>query len=263
MNILIVSGFLGAGKTTFIQELVRRLDEPAVVLENEFGEVGIDPVENQSAGWWRGLADADGKQAGDVIAADAKTPALETFGGGQKQRVAIARALTMDPKILLCDEATSALDPNTAKSILDLIIGINQRFGLTVIVVTHQMEVVRQVCHKVALIGDGVILANGNVSDVFLDLAYRSGKILRRFRLADCLQGNGEGGYPLTGGKHYFGCHFNFGSYRDGRCCRGRRIRRCSAYVRLSEFQRYYHVQHCSCVNHYSSADTELRQYLL
>ena len=65
------------------------------------------------------------------------------LSGGQKQRVAVARALTMDPKILLCDEATSALDPKTTNSILDLLMEINQKLGITVIIVTHQMEVVR------------------------------------------------------------------------------------------------------------------------
>ena len=70
------------------------------------------------------------------------------LSGGQKQRVAIARALTMEPNILLCDEATSALDPKTTNSILDLLMEINERIGITVIIVTHQMEVVRKACPK-------------------------------------------------------------------------------------------------------------------
>jgi len=91
------------------------------------------------------------------------------LSGGQKQRVAIARALTLDPKILLFDEATSALDPNTANSILQLVRKINEEFGLTVIVVAHQMEVVRKVCNKMALLKGGELIANGEVTDIFMN----------------------------------------------------------------------------------------------
>lgn len=91
------------------------------------------------------------------------------LSGGQKQRVAIARALTLDPKILLFDEATSALDPNTANSILNLVRKINEEFELTVIVVAHQMEVVRKVCNKMALLKDGELITNGEVTDVFMN----------------------------------------------------------------------------------------------
>jgi D-methionine transport system ATP-binding protein len=91
------------------------------------------------------------------------------LSGGQKQRVAIARALTLDPKILLFDEATSALDPNTANSILHLVRKINEEFGLTVIVVAHQMEVVRKVCNKMALLKDGELIADGEVTDIFMN----------------------------------------------------------------------------------------------
>ncbi|GAA0220030.1 methionine ABC transporter ATP-binding protein [Metaclostridioides mangenotii] len=91
------------------------------------------------------------------------------LSGGQKQRVAIARALTLDPKILLFDEATSALDPNTANSILHLVRKINEEFGLTVIVVAHQMEVVRKVCNKMALLKDGELIADGKVTDIFMN----------------------------------------------------------------------------------------------
>lgn len=91
------------------------------------------------------------------------------LSGGQKQRVAIARALTLDPKILLFDEATSALDPNTANSILNLVRKINEEFELTVIVVAHQMEVVRKVCNKMALLKDGELITNGEVIDVFMN----------------------------------------------------------------------------------------------
>jgi D-methionine transport system ATP-binding protein len=97
------------------------------------------------------------------------------LSGGQKQRVAIARALALDPKILLCDEATSALDPNTTKSILQLLKEINKKLNLTIVVVTHQMEVIKDICSTVALMEDGFIKASGQVEDLFL----RPGKELK------------------------------------------------------------------------------------
>ena len=89
------------------------------------------------------------------------------LSGGQKQRVGIARALASDPKILLCDEATSALDPQTTKSILDLIKVINENLSLTVVVITHEMQVIKEICDKVAVISDGVIAEQGTVLEVF------------------------------------------------------------------------------------------------
>ena len=89
------------------------------------------------------------------------------LSGGQKQRVGIARALASDPKILLCDEATSALDPQTTKSILALIKDINKKFSLTVVVITHEMQVIKEICDKVAVISNGVIAEKGSVLDVF------------------------------------------------------------------------------------------------
>ncbi|MDO5345865.1 MAG: methionine ABC transporter ATP-binding protein [Lachnospiraceae bacterium] len=89
------------------------------------------------------------------------------LSGGQKQRVAIARALASDPKILLCDEATSALDPQTTSSILALLKDINQRFGITIVIITHQMSVVREICSHVAILKDGVVAEQGLVSDIF------------------------------------------------------------------------------------------------
>lgn len=89
------------------------------------------------------------------------------LSGGQQQRVAIARALATHPKILLCDEATSALDPQTTQSILSLIRDIHDRLGITVIVITHQMSVVEQICTKVAILDNGQVVEEGAVSDVF------------------------------------------------------------------------------------------------
>ncbi len=91
------------------------------------------------------------------------------LSGGQKQRVAIARALANEPKVLLCDEATSALDPETTQSILDLLLEINQRLGLTIVIVTHEMAVVRRACDLVAVMASGEIVEQGKVADVFLN----------------------------------------------------------------------------------------------
>ena len=89
------------------------------------------------------------------------------LSGGQQQRIAIARALAQNPEILLCDEATSALDPKTTQSILELIGEINKKLGLTVIVITHQMSVVEKICNKVAILDSGVVVEEGDVSEVF------------------------------------------------------------------------------------------------
>lgn len=90
------------------------------------------------------------------------------LSGGQKQRVAIARALALEPKILLSDEATSALDPKMTKDILSLLLKINKELNITIVVVTHQMEVVKEICEKLALIEDGKLVAEGKVDDLFL-----------------------------------------------------------------------------------------------
>ena len=90
------------------------------------------------------------------------------LSGDQKQRVAIARALVLDPEILLCDEATSALDPGITREILALLQEINRTMGITIIVVTHQMEVVKQICEKVAFIKDGTVIAEGRPEDLFV-----------------------------------------------------------------------------------------------
>ena len=89
---------------------------------------------------------------------DKKDVKPRNLSGGQKQRVAIARALALEPKVLLCDEATSALDPNTTKSILTLLEDINKKLDITIIIVTHQMEVVKQICTRVAVMEDGKVL---------------------------------------------------------------------------------------------------------
>ena len=89
------------------------------------------------------------------------------LSGGQKQRVAIARALASDPKILLCDEATSALDPQTTASILELLRDINRQFGITIVIITHQMAVIREICNRVAIIEHGQLVEDGLVEEIF------------------------------------------------------------------------------------------------
>ena len=118
-----------------------------------------------------------------VPAAEARKRALELLGtvglpdkanaypaqlsGGQQQRVAIARALATNPKVLLCDEATSALDPKTTHAILELIRDINRKMGITVILITHQMSVVQEICNRVAILENGAVVEEGEVSQVF------------------------------------------------------------------------------------------------
>ena len=89
------------------------------------------------------------------------------LSGGQQQRVAIARALACDPSILLCDEATSALDPQTTESILNLLKEINEKMGITIVIITHQMSVIQKICNRVAIIENGHLVEHGNVVDIF------------------------------------------------------------------------------------------------
>ncbi len=92
---------------------------------------------------------------------------IDELSGGQKQRVGIARALVTKPKILLCDEATSALDPQTTKSILELLKRVNVEFGITILMITHEMEVIRDICNRVAVMENGDIIEEGNVLELF------------------------------------------------------------------------------------------------
>lgn len=90
-----------------------------------------------------------------------------SLSGGQKQRVGIARALANDPEVLLCDEATSALDPKTTKQILELLKEINKKMGLTIVVITHEMDVIKEICNKVTILESGKIIDSGNTVDLF------------------------------------------------------------------------------------------------
>jgi D-methionine transport system ATP-binding protein len=102
----------------------------------------------------------------------------KSLSGGQKQRVAIARALANDPYLLLCDEATSALDPATTQSILQLLRDINQRLGITILLITHEMEVIKTVCNHVAVIDKGQLLIKGTLSEI---VSNKENPIIKQF----------------------------------------------------------------------------------
>jgi len=155
------------------------------------------------------IAGMDKNKARDEVRSLLKMVGLEDkakaypaqLSGGQKQRVAIARALASDPKILLCDEATSALDPQTTKSILNLLYEINQRLGITIVMITHQMEVVRTICKRVAIMEEGHVVEEGSVEGIFdnpkskaarrliLDDKGRSDEVLGESKVKELLKG--------------------------------------------------------------------------
>ena len=133
----------------------------------------------------------------DIVGLPDKADAYPAqLSGGQKQRIAIARALASDPKILLCDEATSALDPKTTRDILRLVKDINQRLGITVVVITHEMAVVEEICTHVAILDHGVLQETGTVEEIFSNpqteagrrLVYPDGVILDQLRAANVIR---------------------------------------------------------------------------
>ncbi len=124
------------------------------------------------------------------------------LSGGQQQRIAIARALATNPKILLCDEATSALDPKTTRSILSLIQDINRKMGITVIIITHQMSVVEEVCSKVAILDHGTVVEEGAVSAVF---SHPKSEAAKRLVFPDGVADT----LPIKEGEHHIRIVFN------------------------------------------------------
>ncbi|MEG0935009.1 MAG: ATP-binding cassette domain-containing protein [Clostridia bacterium] len=127
----------------------------------------------------RAEANARVKELLEIVGLESKANAYPSqLSGGQKQRVAIARALASDPEVLLCDEATSALDPMTTQSILALLQDINRRMGITIVIITHEMAVIRQICNKVTIIDNGVIVEEGDVDDVFTHTKSAAGRRL-------------------------------------------------------------------------------------
>lgn len=120
------------------------------------------------AGVKRAAAKKRAKELLETVGLPDKSDAYPAqLSGGQQQRIAIARALATDPKVLLCDEATSALDPKTTHAILELIRDINRKLGITVIVITHQMSVVEEICNRVAILDQGIVAEEGDVATVF------------------------------------------------------------------------------------------------
>jgi len=119
------------------------------------------------------------------------------LSGGQQQRIAIARALATNPKVLLCDEATSALDPKTTHAILELIRQINQQLGITVIVITHQMSVVQEICNRVAILENGAVVEEGEVGEVFSRPKAQATRSLVFPEMADSVADPGASGQQI------------------------------------------------------------------
>ena len=194
-----VIGLSGAGKSTFIR-CVNQLERPSfgnvlvdgrdlsTMPEKELREVRksigmifqhfnllmqktvIDNIclSLRFAGIDRKLAKERARELLKIVDLEDKARAYPSqLSGGQKQRVAIARAIANNPKILLCDEATSALDPQTTKSVLQLLKKINSEFGITILVVTHEMSVVQEICDKVAILDHGSLVESGPVKEIF------------------------------------------------------------------------------------------------
>ncbi|WP_082235953.1 methionine ABC transporter ATP-binding protein [Halobacillus massiliensis] len=195
-----VIGYSGAGKSTFIR-LLNRLEEPTegTIQINDQNIIDLSKndlrVARQNIGmifqhfnllWSRTVFDNIAfplEIAGvpkeerlkrvneliDLVGLSGRGKSYPSqLSGGQKQRVGIARALANNPQVLLCDEATSALDPETTDSILDLLVDINEKLGLTIILITHEMHVIRKICHRVAVMESGKVVESGDVLDVFL-----------------------------------------------------------------------------------------------
>ena len=194
-----IIGLSGAGKSTLVRciNLLERPTSGAVVIDGQditrlpTPELlkmrrsismifqGFNLLEQRSvlrnvtfpleiAGVKRGPAREKAMELLKVVGLEEKAEAFPAqLSGGQKQRVAIARALASDPRYLLCDEATSALDPNTTRSILELLRKINRELGVTIVVITHEMKVIDQICDRVAVIDHSRIAEEGKVSEVF------------------------------------------------------------------------------------------------
>jgi D-methionine transport system ATP-binding protein len=194
-----IIGLSGAGKSTVVRciNLLERPDSGEVILDGEdimkfnakeirarrktigmifqhfnlfrsrniFGNIAFPLLHT-------GLSDAEiekrVKELADLVGISSKLNSYPSqLSGGQKQRVGIARALATNPKILLCDEATSALDPKTTQSILALLKELNKKFNLTIVIVTHEMEVIKEICDEVAVMEGGRVIESGGVFDVF------------------------------------------------------------------------------------------------
>lgn len=194
-----IMGLSGAGKSTLIR-LLNRLEEPSsgeILVEGKnilkFTDRDLKEYRKKTgmifqhfnllqsrdvagniafaleiAGWDKKDIPTRVKELLNLVELEDKEKAFPSqLSGGQKQRVAIARALANNPKILLSDEATSALDPKTTKSILDLLKDLQKKLGLTIVLITHQMEVIRSVCNRAAIMDKGEVIEEGSVDSIF------------------------------------------------------------------------------------------------
>ena len=194
-----IIGMSGAGKSTLVRciNLLERPDQGTVTIDGRQMQT-LTPAELRAArrdiamifqqfnllmqrtclknvcfplelaGRPRAEAEIRARQLLELVGLPDKADAYPAqLSGGQKQRIAIARALATDPKVLLCDEATSALDPNTTHAILQLIQQINRELGITVVIITHQMSVVEEVCNHVAILDGGRVVEQGDVAEIF------------------------------------------------------------------------------------------------
>ena len=194
-----IIGMSGAGKSTLVRciNLLERPDQGTVTIDGRQMQT-LTPAERRAArrdiamifqqfnllmqrtclknvcfplelaGRPRAEAETRARQLLELVGLPDKADAYPAqLSGGQKQRIAIARALATDPKVLLCDEATSALDPNTTHAILQLIQQINRELGITVVIITHQMSVVEEVCNHVAILDGGRVVEQGDVAEIF------------------------------------------------------------------------------------------------
>lgn len=215
-DIVGIIGFSGAGKSTLIRtvNLLERPDEGQIIInDKDFTKLGSKQLASErkkigmifqhfnllsSRTVFDNVAlslELDHVSKGEIkrkVNELLKIVGLEdkandypkSLSGGQKQRVAIARALANDPYLLLCDEATSALDPATTQSILQLLRDINQRLGITILLITHEMEVIKAVCNHVAVIDKGKLLAKGTLNEIISD---KKNPVIRQFINSDIM----------------------------------------------------------------------------
>jgi len=215
-DIVGIIGFSGAGKSTLIRtvNLLERPDEGQIIInDKDFTKLGSKQLASErkkigmifqhfnllsSRTVFDNVAlslELDHVSKGEIkrkvnellkiVGLEDKTNDYpKSLSGGQKQRVAIARALANDPYLLLCDEATSALDPATTQSILQLLRDINQRLGITILLITHEMEVIKAVCNHVAVIDKGKLLAKGTLSEIISD---KENPVIRQFINSDIM----------------------------------------------------------------------------
>jgi D-methionine transport system ATP-binding protein len=164
----------GTDLTTLSEEALRKVRQSIGMIFQHFNLMANRTVAGniaypmEVAGKSKAEIESRIKELLDLVGLSDKANAYPSqLSGGQKQRVGIARALANSPKVLLCDEATSALDPQTTRSILNLLKEINQKLGLSIVLITHEMEVIKEICHRVAIMANGKIIEEGPVYELF------------------------------------------------------------------------------------------------